>query len=90
MRIHSKFRWSAELKDATMNMMGCMDMPERLAGFIHNEYVDKPTELPNSKLLKEIIRLMKYCEREWGYPFTTKFLDELNKQMEWSGVEVTA
>ena len=87
---NNKFRMSQELKDVFIYMMGFSDSCERLAGILHNEYCDKPTELPNSKLLKEIIRFYNYCEGLWGQRYIERFLKELNKQMEWSGVEVTA
>jgi len=95
--MNHKLRWSKELKHVAIHVMGYTDSPEKIATMLHNEFCDNPTELPNSKLLKEIIRLLRYIDSlsygYYGYSegiFLVLFIEELNKQMEWSGVKVDA
>ena len=86
----NEIRMTKDMKFLLFQLIGFDGTPERLAGILHNEFCDKPSELLNSKLLKESMRLLNHCDNYWGSRFVEEFIVELNKMMEWAGVKVEA
>jgi len=86
----NEIRLSKDMKYMLLHLVGYDDTPERMAVQIHNEFCDKPTELPDSKLVKDTIRLLKHCGDFWGVDLVEPFITHLNEIMEWADVKVEA
>ena len=86
----NEIRMTKDMKFLLLQLISFDSTPERLASIVHNEFCDKPSELLNSKLLKESMRLLNHCDNYWGSRFVEEFIVELNKMMEWAGVKVEA
>ena len=86
----NEIRLSKEMKSMLLHLVGYVDSPERFATQLHNEFVENPSDLPNSRLLKDTIRLLKHCGDYWGVDFVEPFITHLNEIMAWADVEVTA
>lgn len=84
----NEIRLSKDMKYMLLQLVGYDDTPERMAVQIHNEFCDKPTELPDSKLVKDTIRLLKHCGDFWGVDLVEPFITHLNEMMEWADVKV--
>tara|TARA_R110002074_G_scaffold30874_1_gene86968 strand:+ start:740 stop:1048 length:309 start_codon:yes stop_codon:yes gene_type:complete len=77
--IMNEIRLSKEMKFMLLHLMAYGDTPMRFVGQIYNEFCDNPTELPNSKLLKDTIRLLKHCDYYWGGSYVEEFTAEMKK-----------
>ena len=86
----NEIRLSKDMKSMLLQLMAYGDTPERMAVQIHNEFCDKPTELPDSKLVKDTIRLLKHCDNYWGGGYVEEFITRMNEMMEWADVKVEA
>jgi hypothetical protein len=85
----NEIRLSKEMKFMLLQLAGYQDTPKRMASQIHNEFVEHPTELPDSKLVKDTIRLLKHVDNYWDGGHAEEFIRILNVMMEWADVKVT-
>ena len=86
----NEIRLSKDMKSMLLYLVAYDDTSERMASHIHNEFVENPTELPDSKLVKDTIRLLKHCGDYWGVDLVEPFITHLNEIMAWADVKVTA
>jgi len=90
----NEIRLSKEMKFMLLHLMAYGDTPMRFVSQIYNEFCDNPTELPNSKLLKDTIRLLKHCDNYWDGGYAEEFMVELKNIYRDAGIsldlEVTA
>lgn len=86
--IMNEIRLSKEMKFMLLQLAGYQDTPKRMASQIHNEFVENPTELPNSRLLKDTIRLLKHCDYYWDGGYAEEFMVELKNIYRDAGISL--
>ena len=85
-------RLSKEMKALLLDMMSYSDSHERTVYALANWIIgwDDHSDWPNSKVVKDTLRLYKHLDYvTWGTnSFVVRFVEEMNKAMEWSGVNM--